>query len=127
VTKYVLDASAILAFLNEEPGGEKVELLLPGALVSAVNESEVVAKLLEKGISNEEVSAIMHYLDCEVVDFTRQDAWKTALLRPITRAEGLSFGDRACLALAVERNLPVMTTDRAWASLALGIEIDIIR
>jgi ribonuclease VapC len=127
MTKYVLDASALLAFLGEEPGGDRVEAALPSALVSTVNLSEVIAKLLERGVPDDEVTAVVGYLDCEVVDFTVKSAWSTARLRPVTRAQGLSLGDRACLALAIERTLPVMTTDRAWASLTLGIEINVVR
>ncbi|MEC4818632.1 MAG: type II toxin-antitoxin system VapC family toxin [Scytonema sp. PMC 1069.18] len=127
MTKYVLDASALLAFLGGEPGSDKVEEVLSSALISTVNLSEVIAKLLERGVPEDEVLRVMGYLDCEVVDFTSERAWSTARLRPLTRTQGLSLGDRACLALAIERNAPVMTTDRAWSSLGLGIEINVIR
>ncbi len=127
MTRFVLDASALLAFLAEEPGGEKVEAALPSALVSTVNMSEVIAKLLERRMPEEEASQVVSYLNCEVVDFSFQSAWSTARLRLPTRPQGLSLGGRACLALAIERNAPVMTTDRAWALLRVGIEVNVVR
>jgi ribonuclease VapC len=123
MTKYVLDASALLAFLAGEPGGDTVEEALPRALVSTVNMSEVIAKLLSRTMSSDEVREVLQYLDCEVVDFTLERAWHTAQLRPLTRHQGLSLGDRACLALAIEHELPVMTTDRVWGEIDVGITV----
>lgn len=126
-TKYVLDASAVLAFLSGEPGKDRVEAILPGSIISAVNLSEVAAKLMERGMPEDEAQAALGYLNCEVVDFTQESAWSAARLRPLTRELGLSFGDRACLALAEARRLPIMTTDQAWKSLTVPIQIDVIR
>ncbi len=127
MTKYVLDASALLAFLAGEPGGDAVEEALPSAIVSTINMSEVIAKLLERRMSEDEVREVLRYLDCEVVDFTLERAWRTARLRPLTRHQGLSLGDRACLALAIEHDLPVMTTDRVWGDIDVGIVVNVVR
>ena len=127
MTKYVLDASALLAFLAGEPGGDAVEEALPSALVSTINMSEVIAKLLERRMSEVEVREVLRYLDCEVVDFTLERAWRTARLRSLTRHQGLSLGDRACLALAIEHDLTVMTTDRVWGEIDVGIVVKVVR
>jgi PIN domain nuclease of toxin-antitoxin system len=127
MSRYVVDASALLAFLNEEPGSEVVEEALPSALISTVNLSEAIAKLLERGVPDGEVVAVIGYLDFKVIDFISVSAWDAARLRPVTRAYGLSFGDRACLGLALQQKLPVLTADSAWRSLSLGVEIHLIR
>ena len=127
MTKYVLDASALLALLAGEPGGDAVEEALPSAIVSTINMSEVIAKLLERRMSEDEVREVLRYLDCEVVDFTLERAWRTARLRPLTRHQGLSLGDRACLALAIEHDLPVMTTDRVWGEIDVGVVVNVVR
>ncbi len=127
MTKYVLDASALLAFLAGEPGGDAVEEALPSAIVSTINMSEVIAKLKGRRMSEDEVREVLRYLDCEVVDFTLERAWRTARLRPLTRHQGLSLGDRACLALAIEHDLPVMTTDRVWGEIDVGVVVNVVR
>ena len=123
----VLDASAILAMLQSEPGADRVASVLGTAVVGAVNYSEVLSKLADKGFSAEQRRAISDALVCEIVGFDAALAEQAADLRPISRRAGLSFADRACLALAIARGEPAMTTDRAWAGLDLGIEIEVIR
>ncbi len=125
----VLDASAILAFLLEEPGQEIVaEVLEHGSgVVSAVNLSETAAKLAETGMSREEVSEVLRELDLRVVAFDDAQALECAWLREPTRTAGLSLGDRACLALAKQLARPVLTTDRSWASLSLGVTVQLAR
>jgi ribonuclease VapC len=127
MSKWVLDASALLAFLNKEPGHERVEQEIFNAIVSAVNISETIAKLMEVGMPEKEIELVLGYLSCEVKSFELDDAIACAKLRQITRHLGLSLGDRACLALAVQLGLPVLTADRAWSSLSLGIPIEVIR
>jgi PIN domain nuclease of toxin-antitoxin system len=122
----VLDASALLALLQDEPGSERVLATLPGALISAVNLSEVVAKLAEVGMPAATIQRSLR-LSIEVVPFDDELAVRTGLLRPVTRSAGLSLGDRACLALAASRSLPALTTDRAWNSVATGVDVVVIR
>lgn len=126
---YVLDASALLCLLFDEPGADRVEQVLHEAVVSAANLSEVVAKLIDCGLEGEEALADLRELDFEVVAFDRGQAEGAGLLRAITREAGLSLGDRACLALAQQKGVPALTTDRrqAEAGSAAGIDVQMIR
>ncbi len=126
MSESVLDASAILALLQGERGSEAVLEALPGAAVSTVNLSEVVAKLAGHGMPLVEIRQALT-LGLEVVPFTEDLAYAAGELRPLTRDRGLSLGDRACLALAKTMDLPVLTADRAWASLDLGVEVRLAR
>lgn len=120
----VLDASALLALLNDEPGAEHVaEAVVAGALISAVNLSEVAAKLSDYGLSAAEIREALGSLDLEIVPFGEALALGAGLLRAATRASGLSLGDRACLALAASLGLPALTADRHWAGLVPATEI----
>lgn len=124
---YVLDASALLAALGGEPGAERVRALLPSARIGSVNLSEVVAKLHERGVPDAVIDEILVDLDLTVVPFDAATARRAGLLRGATRAAGLSLGDRACLALAAERDAVAVTTDRAWGELDLGIAVELLR
>ncbi len=123
----VIDASALLAMLQDEPGGDRVAEALPDAVISAVNVSEVVAKLCDNGFKPDQVRETLDMLPLNVVDFDLPQAVEAGALRPRTRALGLSLGDRACLALAARSGASAMTTDRAWAQLEIGISVDVIR
>ena len=124
----VLDASALLALVSMEPGGEQVrEAVRNGAAISTVNLSEVVAKLADDGVSAEEIHRTLDAFDLEAVGFDEALAYRAGLLRPLTRGAGLSLGDRCCLALAQQLDLPVLTADRSWQSLQLGVRVDVIR
>ena len=95
--KVLLDASALLAAVNEEPGGERVAESLDDAAISAVNLAEVATKLREFGWRLTEVAHLVADLQLEVLPFDLKDALQTAELRGPTRKLGLSLGDRACL------------------------------
>jgi ribonuclease VapC len=127
VSEIVLDASALMAVLREEPGASAVEAVLDRAAISAVNLSEVQAKLVERGTAAKIAWSSLIDLDLDVVDFDVPQAKVAGDLRRLTRIQGLSLGDRACLALAQALGLPAMTADRAWAGLEVGIEIRTIR
>ena len=123
----VLDASAILAVFLNEPGGEAVLPVLQGALLSTVNLVEVITRMIDLGAASEHVWSRIHSIQCEICNFTDDQARIAAELKPITRPFGLSLGDRACLALAIERKATVYTTDKAWKNLELGVKIEVIR
>jgi ribonuclease VapC len=123
----VLDASALLAVLNREPGAERVAPLLDGAVMSCVNWSEVLQKSAMHGVETGELGADIEGLGVTFVPFMADDAEETARLWPLTRSAGLSLGDRACLALAARESLPAVTTDRNWATLALDVRVVVIR
>lgn len=127
----ILDASAVLALVKREPGHECVAELFASAacLISAVNWSEVLAKLAESGQPEDAVLAAAQALTPTIVPFDARQAELCGLLRPATRHLGLSLGDRACLALARQLGSTVLTADRPWLSLgeALGLDIRCIR
>jgi len=127
VSSIVLDASALLAFLNQEPGTEQWTSAVGESMISAVNLSEVVAKLADAGMPEAEIREALEPLGLEVASFDAELAYQAGLLRPQTKQFGLSLGDRACLALARSGTLPVLTADRAWEALRVGVEIRIIR
>jgi ribonuclease VapC len=114
---YVLDASAILTVINGETGFATVQNLLQQSVTSAVNMSEVVAKLQERGVTEPAIMAILNDFDVHVVAFDDEQAIAAGMLRNKTRKKGLSLGDRACLALAASRNAIAVTTDKAWKDL----------
>lgn len=123
----VLDSSAILAFFFEEPGAEVVERNLLGAAISTVNLTEIVSRLVERGAPSAQVRRLINRVMLDVHPFGFNAAIATGLLRSTTRALGLSLGDRACLALAQELRRPVLTADRIWIKLDLGVEVRLIR
>jgi len=127
VPRVVLDASALLALLNSEPGSRIVEESLSSAAVSAVNLSEVVSKLSERGMPEAEVRTALEGLGLDVRPFDTAMAYSAGTLRPATRGLGLSLGDRACLALGLSLSAPVLTTDRSWRKLKIGVKIRAIR
>jgi PIN domain nuclease of toxin-antitoxin system len=127
VSDVVLDASALLAVLRAEPGTEQVEAHLGDASIGAVNLSEVVAKLAEDGVPETQIRQAIARLELEVRAFDEEQAYAASMLHKTTRGFGLSFGDRACLALADSLNALVLTADRSWSRLDLGIAIEVIR
>jgi PIN domain nuclease of toxin-antitoxin system len=127
VSEIVLDASALIAVLREEPGAVAVEAVLDDAAISTVNLSEVQAKLVERGAPAEIAWSWLVDLDLDVIDFDAPQARVAGDLRALTRSHGLSLAVRACLALARVLGAPAMTADRAWSGLEIGIEIRAIR
>ena len=123
MSEVVLDASALMAVLREEPGAVEVEALLDAAAISAVNLSEVQAKLVERGTPAASAWSWLVGLELEVIGFDVAQARVAGDLRAPTLSRGLSLGDRACLALAQLLDRPAVTADRAWAGLDVGIEI----
>jgi ribonuclease VapC len=123
----VLDASVLLAHISGEKGSDAVPQLANGALLSTVNLAEVFAKLLERDFTVDEAGETIYGYGFEPVPFDRGLARQTGVLRPPTKALGLSLGDRACLALAQREGLPVLTADKNWAKLSIGVEIKVIR
>jgi PIN domain nuclease of toxin-antitoxin system len=121
MSEVVVDASAILALLNQEIGSEEVLNFIGKAAISTVNLSEVIAKLADTGIPEEDIRQIISNLNLEVISFHEEQALKAGMLRPITKSIGLSFGDRACLSLGIFLNQPVLTTDRLWSNISIGV------
>jgi len=128
VNRIVLDASALLAVLNGEPGADTLTPeLLSTAASSTVNLAEVQSKLVDRGLSPDRAWEATMIPVAEAVPFTAEQARGAGSLIAQTRALGLSLGDRACLALALALQAPVYTADRSWKSLKLGLRIHVIR
>ena len=123
----VLDASAILAVLNSEPGAELIVPELDGATVSTVNYAEVTSKLANGGTGRLAASEAVLRLGVRVADFDKDLADRTGELRPLTRHRGLSLGDRACIALAEREGAAVITADRKWRDVVPTVEIRLFR
>lgn len=128
MTKVVLDASAVLAVLNNEPGAETLTPeLLSKAVCSAVNLAEVHSKLVSEGGDPEEAWEDSLVPLSEAIAFTAEHAKIVGSLVRHTRPLGLSLGDRACLALGLSLKAPVYTADKSWRSLKVGVRIHVIR
>lgn len=128
MSKAALDASAILAYLFNERGAERLTPeVLADALVSTVNLAEVQTKLLKMGRSAEDAWIDAHSLGTLAVPYTSEHARIAGDLITQTKKYGLSLGDRSCLALAIALNAPVYTTEQIWRDLKVGIPIHVIR
>jgi PIN domain nuclease of toxin-antitoxin system len=128
MSRIVLDASALLAVLNSEPGAERLTPeLLRTATSSTVNLAEVQSKLVSRGIKPDEAWAAAISPIRESAVFTDEQAKIAGSLIDRTRVFGLSLGDRACLALGIALKAPVYTADRSWRNLKLGIRIHVVR
>ena len=123
----VLDASALLAFLFREAGGEEVGTVLVDSCMSTVNLAEVLSRFARDGHDPTVVSARIGDLPVEIVPFSMRHAELAAALLPLCRPLGLSLGDRACLAVAIDRRAAAWTADRSWLDLVSEVEIHSIR
>jgi len=123
----ILDASALIALLHAEPGSDAVlNAIADGAAMSVVNWAETLSQVAADGDDPQTVATAFDGM------FTREqltdvDCIEFARLRPLTRRRGLSLADRACLALGARLGIPVLTSDRDWADLHIGITVQLIR
>lgn len=120
--KIVFDTSAILTLIKMEQGHETVAKHLDNAIVSSVNFSEVATILAREGFGQDEVIRSLSDTFLHIIDFDSEQAVTVASLDEFTRHYNLSFGDKACLALAKFKNLPVLTSNKLWQNLDLNIE-----
>jgi ribonuclease VapC len=131
----VLDASALLAYLGDETGAERVATVIAGGetVISTVNLAEVLSRAASDDVDparlTDELTA-RGLLDgaIRIEPFTTVDAIEAARLRPLTRAAGLSLADRACLALSRRLDAVALTADIAWSTIEdLDVELELIR
>ena len=128
MNKVVLDASALLAILNQEPGGETLTPeLLSVAAISTVNLAEVHGKLVGRGLHPDDAWEAALSPIREAVPLTAEHAKLVGDLVAQTRSLGLSLGDRACLALGLLLKAPVYTADKSWKKAKVGARIHVIR
>ena len=124
----VLDSSAVLAVLLDEPGANVVNALdASQKVISSVNFEEVRTKLIDRGMTPEDALQAIGKLQLRIEVFAVGDAVMASTLRPSTRQFGLSLGDRACLALGQKLNAVVMTSDQTWKKVDLPVKVELIR
>jgi len=122
----VLDSSAVLAWLQQEPGHERVGDLLAEAVVTAANWAEILQKARQHGADLDEVGLLLRSLGLEVVDVTREDGERAASIWK--KRFPLSLGDRLCLAVAARLGLPVVTSDALWKKASIDdVDIELLR
>jgi PIN domain nuclease of toxin-antitoxin system len=127
VSKYVLDASALLALLQNETGAQRVRDVAPESVIGAVNVCETIGKLVSAGMSLDDARTSIELINLEVVPFDTELAYKAGALIVETKKLGLSLGDRACLALGMMLHKTVVTAEHLWSKLKLGVTVEVIR
>ena len=127
MTNVVMDSSAVLALLYDEPGKDIVAAHSKGGQLLSVNLSEILTRVIDKNGDPVGVRKLIARLEIEIVDFDEELAAETARLRQDTQIIGASLGDRACLALAKSRRRAVLTADKLWDKLDVAIDIRQIR
>ena len=123
----VLDASALLALMRAERGRERVAAVIEDAVIGAVNLAEVTSKFVRERIALATVQGWIEALKLDIRPFDEELAYAAGALLPATQGQGLSLGDRACLALARRLGAIALTTDRAWSRVDVGVAIEVIR
>lgn len=129
MTEVVLDASALLAMLKNEPGAARVTAVLRTAAMSLVNLAEVVSHFARAGIARAEIEDTLRPLPVRLIPPDAALSYEAGMLRAVTIEGGLSLGDRYCLALAKREGLPALTAERRWPEIAAaaGVEVELIR
>ncbi|WP_374336285.1 type II toxin-antitoxin system VapC family toxin [Methyloversatilis sp.] len=124
----LLDASALLAYLQGEPGGDRVQsaMLETGCAMTAANLTEVISRALDRGVAEQALQRILDDIPVAILPLTAEDGVRAGWLRTPTRSKGLSLGDRLCLAVAQRTQSTVLTADRPWLDLAALLGIDIV-
>ena len=122
----ILDASALLSLLKEEPGGVRVASVIASARMSAVNFAEVISHFVHNGMPAAQVYEMLRPLPIVIAPADADLARRAGRLRSVTAHAGLSLGDRFCLALAVRDGLPAWTADKQWQRIADKIDGEII-
>jgi len=123
----VLDASALLAYLKGEPGGDRVDGLLAESVMSSVNWAEVIQKSIAVNVDVDGMLDDLQAMGLVVEPFTPEDGEMAGRLWERTRQAGLSLGDRACLSLGLRLGVDVLTADLMWANLTLPLDVQVIR
>ena len=125
--RFIIDASALLAFVRDEPGAGRVAAVLSNCAISTVNLGEAVTALVNRGHPAAGARRIMAGVRIDSVPLDRDVALDAGALRETTRSLGLSFGDRVCLSLAARLGATALTCDRKWTALEAGIAVELIR
>lgn len=123
----VLDASAVLVLLLDEPGADAVAAVVADGALSAVNLAEVLSELGDRGADGSALADHLAAAGVQVEPMTERDAAVVAELRRLDTGKTLSLGDRCCLALGRRLSSPVLTADRAWSTVDVGVEVKQVR
>jgi PIN domain nuclease of toxin-antitoxin system len=126
-SQYVLDSSAVIALLRREQGWEKVKAALDQSVISAVNLTETMTKLIRQGGEPRLVERLLKALDLEVIPWDEDLAWAGRDVSPLAWSSGISLADRACLTLARQLHLAAMTADSEWKKVGHGIQVSLFR
>lgn len=124
--KIILDSSALLALIQDEPGAEIIKPLLKFSVMSTVNVTETLSVLHRTNITSQEGSVLIADIITTIVPFDLEQAKSCAELHPLVKAKGLSLADRACIALGIKLQIPIYTADKVWSELKDIITPDII-
>lgn len=127
MTEATLDASAVLAWLHDEPGAEIVAARIGECVITSVNAGEVVTKLIRSGMGPEAAAGAVRLLPCRIAEVDGDLGVRAGLLQARTSGLGLSLGDRICLAYAEREGILALTADQAWRRAALPVVIQFIR
>ena len=127
MNKFIIDASAVLVFLNQETGYREISKYMKNSAINSVNLSEVIGKLDDYGVLDRDIEKIIYNLGLEVVDFDFALAFQAGILKKKTKERGLSIGDRACIATGIIKKLPVITSDKIWIEIDLPVKIILCR
>lgn len=125
--RYVLDSSAVIALVRREQGWEKVNATLDRSVISAINLTESMTKLIRQGGEPRLVERLLRALDLEVIPWDEELAWASRDLCPLAWTNGISFADRACLTLARHLDLAAMTADSEWKKPSHGVQVYLFR
>jgi PIN domain nuclease of toxin-antitoxin system len=123
----VLDTSVLIAYLHKEKGSDEAIRYLYDAVISTVIYSEFLYVMMDKGFSRDDLERVIDSFGIEIIAFDEEQAVIAAELRNQTKDKGLSLGDRACLALAIVKKIPVVTADKIWSKLKVGVDVKLIR
>lgn len=129
MSAFVLDASALLALVLDEPGARNVAAVLPESAMCAVNMAEVVSYFAKLGAGESDITALLKPLPILIIPANEAMSYAAGMTRRVTMSAGLSLGDRYCLACAASLGSIAVTADQAWTGVAekIGVKIRLIR
>jgi PIN domain nuclease of toxin-antitoxin system len=126
--KVILDASALLALIQEESGAEMIKPLLKFSVMSTVNIAETLSVLQRANITPQEGLILITDIITTIIPFDLEQAEQVAKLHLLVQSKGLSLADRACIALGIKLQIPIYTADKIWKELKInGADIQLIR
>jgi ribonuclease VapC len=126
--EYVLDSTALIALVTKEPGFERVQELLERSTINAVNLTETIHKLVQKGSPHRLVERKLQGLQLNVIAWSESLAYHSAEFANLGKSHGFSLGDRACLALAKQLHATAVTADQVWRQVpGLGVAVLMFR